>query len=71
MSMLREVYDRLQGEWGGLQNQWSSTRGQWRDSVGDRFEREFWMRWEIEVPRLLKSVDDLEEVLDQALRNTD
>jgi len=70
MSMLREAYDRLRGEWAGLQNQWASTRDRWRDSVGDRFEREFWMKWEIEMPKLLKAVDDLENVLDHALRKT-
>lgn len=70
MSGLTDSHDRLRGEWSALRHQWEDTRGEWRDGVGDRFERDFWQELDEEVPNLLKTLSELDEVLDAALRHT-
>jgi uncharacterized protein YukE len=70
MSGLTDSYDRLRGEWSALSRQWEGTRAEWCDSIGDRFEREFWPEWEDEVPKLLRAMSELDEALDAALRHT-
>lgn len=67
---MSEIYDRITRRWKDLRDQWAATRQKWRDTVGDRFEREFWQEWEKVVPQFLKAVDDLEKVLDRAVRDT-
>ena len=70
MGEITEATARLTAEWKLLQLQWENTRANWLDSVGDRFEREFWSVWEHEVPRFLRAVCELEETLTRAIRNT-
>jgi len=71
MSLISETGDNLDSEWRILQRQWENTRQQWQDAVAEAFEREFWQQLETEVPYFLKSISDLDEVLEQALRHTD
>lgn len=70
MSGLTDSHDILRSEWSALIRQWEETRNEWRDGVGDRFERDFWQELDVEVPTLLKSMAELDEVLDAALRHT-
>lgn len=71
MSSLSEVNASLRGEWSALESQWHSTRSQWRDSVADRFEKEFWRDIEEDVPKFLRELDQVDETLSQALRTLD
>ena len=68
---MNDSQDTIRGEWRLLLSQWSSTRAQWRDMVAVQFEKDFWRQWEHEVPGLLNALEDLDNVLDQALRATD
>ena len=70
MSRLGEAHYSLRGSWSILGGQWSETRRQWRDSVGERFEREVWQEWEEEVPKFLRALNELDEELGRALRQT-
>lgn len=71
MSRLAETHDNIRGSWSILQGQWTETRRQWRDSVGERFEREMWQEWEDDIPQVLQAMQDLDEILNQALQQTD
>lgn len=71
MSSLSEVHDSLRSEWSALESQWHSTRSQWRDSVADRFEKEFWRAMEEDVPQFLRELEQVDETLNQALRSLD
>lgn len=71
MSEIREARDRLQSHWNTLQEQWQITRDQWRDTVAGEFEREFWDFYAAEMPRLLRTLDELEETLENAFQHTE
>ena len=70
MTQIYNAQERLSAHWSALQNQWQAARREWRDSMGDRFEREFWREWENTMPIALKAMAELDSVLDQALLNT-
>lgn len=67
MSSLSDAYDGLRSEWSALESQWQSTRSQWTDSVGSRFEKEFWNELEEAMPEFLQELQRVNDVLDQAL----
>lgn len=71
MSRIAEAQETIASEWSSLESLWGETRNDWRDAVAERFEREFWSELESAVPQLLKAMDDLDDTLDQALRNTE
>ena len=70
MSLLRELHTRINADDISLKTQWIATRQAWRDTVGDRFEREFWQPLEAESSRYLNALRDLDEALRQADINT-
>jgi uncharacterized protein YukE len=61
---------RIRGAWSSLQSEWSTAREHWRDAMGEQFERSVWQSWEQEVPQLIKVLEELDEVLDQAISRT-
>jgi hypothetical protein len=67
MNSLSDAYDGLRGEWSALESQWQSTRAQWTDTVGGRFEKEFWNELEEAMPEFLRELQRVDDVLDQAL----
>lgn len=71
MGRLTESHDSLTSSWSELEERWADARQQWRDSIGHRFEREWWQPLETEVPRLLEAMAELDETLEQALRRTE
>lgn len=66
MSNLSDLEQDLGVSWRGLQNEWSEIRADWRDRVAEHFEREWWDELEAEIPRLLNSMEELDEVFRQA-----
>lgn len=60
---MTDVHERLVGFWGTFGAQWDSTRAVWRDGVALRFEREYWLELETEMPKLLAALEELEESL--------
>jgi hypothetical protein len=70
MSLLLELHTRINADDISLKTQWIATRQAWRDTVGDRFEREFWQPLEAESSRYLNALRDLDEALRQADINT-
>lgn len=70
MSEINDAADRLKGAWSGLQDHWHTAKEHWRDAVGETFERTVWNEWEQEIPGLLKSLEDLDEILGQAIERT-
>jgi hypothetical protein len=71
MGRLNESREGINGSWLELQGQWADVRLQWRDAVANRFEREWWLPLEEDVPRLLDAMSELDSTLDQALRYTE
>ncbi len=70
MSGLSEIYGDMQAEWSRLQASWQATREQWRDEVADSFERGRWQEWDKQAPAFLRALEELEEVMSSALRET-
>jgi hypothetical protein len=71
MGVVGEEQHRIREEWSILQEEWEHARQQWKDEIGEYFEREYWSDMEIQVPGLLKAMEELDETLEQALHNTD
>lgn len=71
MTELSETREDLQSYWNGLQAQWQTSRQLWRDGVGDHFEREFWAFQEAEMSKLLRTMENLDESLEHAFRQTE
>jgi hypothetical protein len=70
MGRIGETSSDLSTHWRTLQAQWEQTRAQWRDEIGELFEREYWQPLEENMPRLLRSIDSLDQVVEQGLRHT-
>jgi hypothetical protein len=68
MSALSDIQHRLRSEWSALEYQWRLTRSQWDDSVGDRFENEYWQEMDESLPTFLKKLEHVDETLEQAVR---
>lgn len=66
MSHIGDSGDTLRAAWSALQEHWAEARSQWRDPVADRFETEFWLEWQQQMPALLRTIDDLDQAVDQA-----
>lgn len=70
MSRLGNVHEEMRAEWARLQECWQTTREQWDDEVAESFERGRWQEWEAQVPEFLRALEDLEDVVARALRET-
>lgn len=70
MSQIGETSSAISTHWRALQRQWEQTRPQWRDKIGDLFERDYWDPLEENLPRLLRALDVLDQVIEQGLRRT-
>jgi hypothetical protein len=71
VSEISEAAESLSGAWSGLCGRWHDAREHWRDAIGDSFERRLWQEWEAEMPQLLRALNDLNEVLSQAVEHTE
>lgn len=71
MGKLHESRENIKGSWSALQDQWADVRHQWRDSISNRFEREWWLPIEQAIPRLLEVMAELDDTLDSALQDTE
>lgn len=65
MSQFGDLEAELNSVWRALQNEWFETRGVWRDRVAEGFEREWWSEIEGEVPQMIASVSELDEIFRQ------
>jgi hypothetical protein len=70
MSRLAEIHDEVRLEWSHLQSCWQATREKWRDEVAESFENGRWQKWEERIPSFLRTLEDLEEIANRALRET-
>lgn len=66
MSRIKDLEQDLNVAWRRLQAEWSEVRNNWRDSVAENFERDCWDELEMEVPLLLKAMEELDETINQA-----
>lgn len=71
MGMISAEQQTVREEWNSLQEVWEETRQNWQDEVGEYFEKEFWRDVERQVPALLRAMEELDDILDHALYNTD
>lgn len=70
MGRIQDVEETLVSEWNRLESVWETARSNWKDPVGDHFEKVYWNQWIEEAFELRRSLDDLEDTLEQALRHT-
>lgn len=70
MSQLHVSAEQVRREWQSLWTVWSMARQKWQDGVADRFEREFFHAWETDMNVFLDRLDELNNVLQDALRHT-
>lgn len=68
MSNLGQSRNHLQNEWSRLQSHWQTTESLWNDVVRHRFEREFWVLYEPEVQKVLRAMERLDRIVEQAKR---
>jgi hypothetical protein len=70
MSGFDEPSDRLKGAWLAVRSEWHDAKEHWHDAIADTFERNVWQQWEEQVPQMLMRLDDLDQILQQALERT-
>lgn len=70
MGQIGETSNDLSAHWRNLQAQWEQTRAEWRDEIGDLFEREYWSALEENMPRLLRALDSLDQVIEQGMKRS-
>ena len=70
MSALNESSDRLRGAWAAVRSGWDEAKEHWRDATAEDFERNLWNIWEEQVPQVIMRLDELDEVLQQAIERT-
>lgn len=58
-------------DWLRLQQRWRATSMVWKDTVGEKFEREFWDPLEIHVKVTLKELQSLSDVIAKAHTDID
>lgn len=66
MSTLRDVRDRLDGEWTRLDHAWSSAAAGWQDQAQRQFLDRHWTAIDGETRVYRGMLADLDAVLDQA-----
>jgi hypothetical protein len=67
----RDTVGVLRSGWSSLSQRWAMTRESWNDSVQRHFESEYWDELERSVPRYLDRRDALEQVIADALGETE
>jgi hypothetical protein len=70
MSRLDEIHGEMSAEWSRLLACWQTTREQWNDEVAESFEQRRWQEWEVQVPAYLRALQELENIADSAMRET-
>lgn len=65
---MKQPREKLLGEWQRLQHQWQATSDQWRDLLRHRFEREYMQAYQPAVMTILKEMDKLDNIINQARR---
>jgi hypothetical protein len=63
---LHQTHDRCAQSWDRLRQQWQQTLPDWQDSVRRQFEHQYWEPLETQVPALLRELEALARVIDQA-----
>ena len=71
MPVLTESSDSLKGAWTVVRSEWAEAKEHWRDATAESFEHNLWQEWEEQVPKLIARLDELDEILQQAIERTD
>lgn len=66
---LARAHEELNAAWRALQQQWQSLRDDWRDDRARRFEKESWPPFEEATPSVLREMDALNRLIQQAQRD--
>ncbi len=66
MNKLRNTEEKIRNEWTILQRDWDTVAALWNDPNRQQFEREFWESYEETIRPILKAIDQLGQVIDQA-----
>jgi len=68
---LTRAHEDLTTAWRGLQRQWQALRDEWQDNAGRRFARDQWPPFEQTVPPVLREIDALNQLIQQARRDVE
>lgn len=71
MRNFSDLSNKFIGEWRALVFQWRRTRGEWKDGTALDFERRIWSEFENSIPRFLKEMETLNELIDKKEREMD
>lgn len=64
-----DISSQWQTDWRLVQQRWQETCASWQDSQRARFEREIWLRLEIEVAGTQRQLERLSKVIKSARRS--
>lgn len=69
MSGSSQSTDAIHAAWRSFEATWSAVRAGWLDEVGNRFEREFVVRWQERTAALLAATEEVERAIGEADRH--
>lgn len=64
----RNAKNELENEWKTLSRRWATLAEGWRDEGHHRFERDYWRRFETEMPTWLKDIEEISQALQRVER---
>jgi hypothetical protein len=67
MSPLDGPTSELASQWSKLRACWNVTSEKWNDEVANAFAKKHWEEWERELPAFLAALENLDEVVGEAL----
>ncbi len=70
MTLIRVFLQDSQSFWKDIKVKWDMVDEKWKDKVKELFKKQFWNDWEEEMPKFLKSLENISNVIEQAISNT-
>jgi len=70
MSNLNDIFYEFVTVWKVLDIEWVKAKDIWKDIVRDYFEKEYWKELEEEMQIFIKTMENLQTTIDEAIRAT-
>lgn len=68
MAGLGQSQENIQNGWSQLEACWSSASAVWRDALQARFEREYFSQYGPAVQAILRELQEVDAIIEQAYR---
>jgi hypothetical protein len=66
---LPEKISNMNNLWNRIERRFDTSHDEWNDQIRDQFDREYWEPLRGMMPNYMKSLDDLNHVVQQAKQN--